>query len=357
MSSTLGKNLQIDVFGESHGSAVGVVINGLPSGAAVDEELIRRYLQKRASGKDKTMTQRCEADDVQFLSGVFEGRTTGTPLTMVIYNTDQRSKDYADIADIARPSHADYSGYVRYKGFNDYRGGGHFSGRLTTPMVMAGALCLGILRDMGIEICGNIYQIGNVHGDRFAGNLNKQTYAELREKSIQALSNDELMRQEILAAREALDSVGGRIECVVDGIRAGVGSPIFDGVENNIAKAIFGIPAVKAIEFGEECELIGSKYNDSLRAEGGKVVTSTNHDGGINGGITNGMPILFAVKVKPTPSIARAQQSVNFKQMQNAEIKVTGRHDPCVVVRALPVVECVTAIAILDMIMEGKIYE
>lgn len=357
MSSTLGKNLEISIFGESHGDAIGVVISGLPSGEVVDKDIINRYLKKRATGKDKTMTARVEADEVQFLSGVYNGYTTGTPLAMVIYNGDQRSKDYSNIATTARPSHADYSGFVRYKGFNDIRGGGHFSGRLTTPMVMAGSLCYGILKNKGIDICANIFEIGGVKGERLGDRLNKTTFDSLREKSIQAIANEDKMREEILSAREHLDSVGGRIECVVTGIKAGVGSPIFDGVENNIAKAIFGIPAIKGIEFGEESELRGSVYNDVLQIKDGKVKTATNHDGGVNGGITNGMPIVFAVKVKPTPSISRPQNTIDFKQMKETEIKIVGRHDPCVVARAVPCVECMTAIAVLDMVMESKIYE
>lgn len=357
MSSTLGKNLQISVFGESHGEAVGVVINGLNSGEIVDMDIINRYLSKRATGKDATMTARKEADEVKILSGVYNGKTTGTPLTMVIYNGDCKSKDYKEMQSVARPSHADYTGYVRYKGFNDIRGGGHFSGRLTTPLVMAGALCLSILKGRGIDICGNIIQIGGILGDKFENNINEKTFEKLREKQIQALSNEALMREEILSARANLDSVGGRIECVVTGVKAGVGSPMFDGVENNIAKAIFGIPAVKGIDFGEDCVLKGSAYNDEIRAEDGNIYTLTNHDGGINGGITNGMPILFTIKVKPTPSIAQKQNTIDFKQKVNKEIEIVGRHDPCVVARAVPCVECVTAIAILDMIMEGKVYE
>ncbi len=356
MSSTLGKNLEISIFGESHGNAVGVVINGLPSGEYVDKNLINQYLKKRATGKDKTMTARVEADEVQFLSGVYNDYTTGTPLTMVIYNVGQHSKDYSNIATVARPSHADYSGFVRYKGFNDIRGGGHFSGRLTTPIVMAGSLCMAILKNKGIDICANIIEIGSVKGQRLGNRLDKNTFDILREKQIQAIANEDKMREEILTARENLDSVGGRIECVVTGIKAGVGSPMFDGVENNIAKAIFGIPAIKGIEFGEECLLKGSVYNDSYKMDGGKPVTVTNHDGGINGGITNGMPIVFAVKIKPTPSIARCQDTIDFKKMSDTTIEIKGRHDPCVVARAVPCVECVTAIAILDMVMESEIY-
>lgn len=357
MSSILGKNLQIDIFGESHGKAVGVVLNGLPSGMPVCDQLIKDYLNKRASGKDNTMTSRKELDEVEYLSGVFNGYTTGTPLTMIIYNGDCHSKDYKEMQTTARPSHADYSGFVRYKGFNDIRGGGHFSGRLTTPLVMAGALCKGILQNMGVQICANIIEIGSVVGKRFDGNLTVDVFEKLFAKSIQALSNEDEMREEILQARQNLDSVGGKIECVITGVKAGVGSPMFDGVENNLSKALFGVPAVKGIEFGEPCELRGSVYNDELRTDGKDIYTTTNHDGGINGGITNGMPILFTLKMKPTPSIAREQKTVDFKANENKNIKIIGRHDPCVVVRAVPVVESVTAIALLDMILESKIYE
>ncbi len=357
MSSTLGKNLEISIFGESHGEAVGVVINGLASGEYVNTDIINQYLKKRATGKDKTMTARVENDEVKFLSGVYNGYTTGTPLTMVIYNSGQISKDYSNIATVARPSHADYSGFVRYKGFNDIRGGGHFSGRLTTPMVMAGSLCLSILKNKGIDICANILEIGSVKGEHFGDRLDAQTFDILKEKQIQAIANDDKMREEILTARESLDSVGGRVECAVTGIKAGVGSPIFDGVENIISKAIFGIPAIKGIEFGVDCELRGSIYNDNYKMNGDKVVTITNHDGGVNGGITNGMPVIFTVKVKPTPSISRPQNTIDFKKKEDTQIKIVGRHDPCVVARAVPCIECMTAIAILDLIMESKIYE
>ncbi len=356
MSSTLGKNLEISIFGESHGEAVGVVINGLPSGEFVDMDIINQYLQKRASGKDKTMTARRESDEVKILSGVYNDHTTGTPLAMVIYNQDQKSKDYSELDGKARPSHADFSGFVRYNGFNDIRGGGHFSGRLTTPMVMAGSLCLSILKNKGIEICANIYEIGNIKGERLGDRLDIATFENLREKQIQAIAKENRMREEILLAREKLDSVGGRIECVVTGIQAGIGSPIFDGVENIISKAVFGIPAIKGIEFGEESELKGSLYNDNFKVQDDKVITLTNHDGGINGGITNGMPIVFSVKVKPTPSIARNQETIDFKKMENTTIAIKGRHDPCVVARCVPCLECVTAIAILDLIMESEIY-
>lgn len=357
MSSTLGKNLEISIFGESHGEAVGTTINGLPSGYSIDIDMINQYLYRRSTGRDLTMSQRKEKDEVKILSGVYNGKTTGTPLTMVIYNSDQHSKDYKDMELLARPSHADYTGYVRYKGFNDIRGGGHFSGRLTTPMVMAGAVCIGILKAMGIEIVGNILSIDDIVGESIFDKATSIDFESLKQKSLPAIAREEDMKERINQARLACDSVGGYIECVVKGMPVGVGSPIFDGVENVISKAIFGIPAVKGIEFGEPSRLCGSEYNDNIYIDGGVAKTKTNHDGGINGGITNGMPILFKIKMKPTPSIFREQDSIDYKNMKDSKISIKGRHDPCVVVRAVPVVECVTAMAILDLVMESKIYE
>lgn len=357
MSSTLGKNLEISIFGESHGEAVGATINGLPSGYTIDMDMINQYLYRRSTGRDLTMSQRKEKDEVKILSGVYDGKTTGTPLTMVIYNTDQHSKDYKDMELLARPSHADYTGYVRYKGYNDIRGGGHFSGRLTTPMVMAGAVCISILKSMNIEIVGNILSIDDVVGESIFDKATSVDFDALKQKSFPAIASEDNMKDRINQARLACDSVGGYIECVVKGMPVGVGSPIFDGVENVLSKAIFGIPAVKGIEFGEPSRLCGSMYNDNIYMDGGVAKTKTNHDGGINGGITNGMPILFKVKMKPTPSIFREQDSIDYKNMRDSKINIKGRHDPCVVVRAVPVVECVTAMAILDLVMESKIYE
>lgn len=357
MSSTLGKNLEISIFGESHGEAVGVTINGLPSGETVDMELINEYLYRRSTGRDLTMSQRKEADEVKILSGVYEGKTTGTPLTMVIYNTGQHSKDYSKMSGIARPSHADYTGYMRYHGYNDPRGGGHFSGRLTTPMVMAGALCVSILKSRGIEIIGNILSIDNVSGGSLSHLAQEVDFDRLKQSDFPAIANADRMRERIEQARNDCDSVGGYIECIVKGMPVGVGSPMFDGIENIISKAIFGIPAVKGIEFGENSLLTGIHYNDLPYIDNGKVKTRTNHDGGINGGITNGMPIVFKVKMKPTPSIYAEQNTVDYIKGEDVKLSIEGRHDPCVVVRAVPVVECVTAMAILDMLMEAKIYE
>lgn len=358
MSSTLGKNLEISIFGESHGECVGVTLNGLSSGFEINKDYINKYLQRRATGKDSTVSTRKENDVVKYVSGTYNGKTTGAPLTMIIDNADCHSKDYSDMEHLARPSHADYTGYARYSGFNDVRGGGHFSGRLTTAMVMAGALCLSILESKGIYICGNIVKIGDVCGQRFDDStLNINTFKSIKVKDLPTLCNGEEMRNEIESARLDLDSVGGYIECAVIGMPVGVGTPIFDGLENNISKAIFGVPAVKGIEFGQECELRGSVYNDILTVKDGIVKTTTNHDGGINGGISNGMPIIFKVKMKPTPSIARKQSTIDFKLNSDEVIAIKGRHDPCVVVRATPCIECMTAIAITDSLLTAKTYK
>ena len=357
MSSTLGKNLQISIFGESHGLAVGVTVNGLPSGEVIDLEFISECLRRRSTGRDLTMSQRKEEDKVIIVSGELNGKTTGTPLTMMIYNTDQKSKDYSNIATTARPSHADYTGNVRYKGYNDIRGGGHFSGRLTTPIVMAGALCLGILKSKGINIASNILSIGNIVGKSMFLSVSPEDIDMIKNSDFPSLSRSDEMRSEINTARLNRDSVGGYVECMVTGLRAGIGSPMFDGVENIISHAVFGVPAVKGIEFGEYSQLYGSKYNDNMYINNNMVYTATNHDGGINGGITNGMPVIFTVKMKPTPSISRVQDTVDYVNMENSTIKIGGRHDPCVLVRAVPCIECVTAIAVLDMVLEGRIYE
>lgn len=359
MSSEIGKYLTVSLFGESHGEAVGVTIQGLPSGKKVDTQLVERYLYRRSTGRNAGMSARKEPDKVRILSGMYNGLTTGTPLCMMIENADMHSKDYKEMESLARPSHADYTGYVRYKGYNDIRGGGHFSGRLTTPMVMAGAVCMGILKDIGIDICAVITDLGDVETSRFTDkDINLETFERVKGYDIPALTAREELQAHILQTRERLDSVGGHIQCVISGLRAGVGSPIFGGLENRLASALFGIPALKGIEFGDDqCPLYGSVYNDALRIDQGRVVSLSNHDGGINGGISNGMPILYTLRFKATPSIAAVQDTVDYKNLSDSQLSIKGRHDPCLLVRAVPVVECVSAIAILDAVMEAKIYE
>ena len=365
MSSMWGKNLKISVFGESHGSEIGVVIDGLEPGFEIDLEEVERQMDRRKPGKNRLSTARKEDDKANIVSGFFEGKTAGTPLCANIKNKDRKSADYTQIRDNFRPGHADYTGFVRYKGFNDYRGGGHFSGRLTAPIVFAGAICRQILEKKGIKIVSHIKSIRNIEDRSF-------DYTDIDKNLIEKLSYSDFplidrhledsMKDEILKARENLDSVGGKIECAVVGIDAGIGSPIFDSVESVISSMMFSIPAVKGIEFGEGFDIsrmYGSESNDEMYVDNeGKILSYTNNNGGVIGGITNGMPIVFTVAIKPTPSISSKQRTVNVADLRsyengdvkNTEIEVNGRHDPCIVQRAVSVIESAAAIAILDMI-------
>ena len=319
------------IFGESHGPAIGVVLEGVPSGVEMDLDFIRAELQRRAPGKSALTTARKEADEPEILSGVFDGKTTGTPLCASIRNTDTRSKDYAKLKHLPRPSHADYAGAVRYGGFNDYRGGGHFSGRLTAPLVFAGALAKLILQEKGVIITSAISILEGTPDP-----------------------SPEEIEEIILAARKAGDSVGGAISCTVTGISAGFGAPDFGcNAEGIFAQHLFAVPAVKGIAFGAgfgfSC-MRGSEANDPFYMEEGQVKTRTNASGGINGGITNGMPIVFEVAIRPTPSIAMEQNTVDLAEKKDATLVIEGRHDPCIVQRALPVVEAAAALASCELL-------
>lgn len=354
MSSMTGNKIKISVFGQSHSEGIGVVIDSLPAGKKIDLEKVYQFMERRAPGRSILSTQRKEADKPEILSGLVNGVTCGVPLCAVIRNTNTRSADYKNIADTPRPSHADFSGFMRYNGFNDVAGGGHFSGRLTAPLCFAGAVCMQVLEEMGIKIQAHILRIKDVSDESFNPvsvaemNIGKKPFPVINEKA------GEKMRAEIDKARLDCNSVGGIIECAVTGLRAGLGNPMFDGVENMLAKNIFGIPAVKGIEFGNgfgAAGLFGSENNDDFCIENGEIKTVTNNSGGINGGITNGMPIIFRAAFKPTPSIYKEQNSVSIKDKTEKKLKIEGRHDPCIVPRAVPVVEAVTAFTILDMIM------
>ena len=319
------------IFGESHGPAIGVVLEGVPSGVEMDLDFIRAELQRRAPGKSALTTARKEADEPEILSGVFDGKTTGTPLCAIIRNTDTRSKDYAKLKHLPRPSHADYAGAVRYGGFNDYRGGGHFSGRLTAPLVFAGALAKLILQEKGVIITSAISILEGTPDP-----------------------SPEEIEEIILAARKAGDSVGGAISCTVTGISAGFGAPDFGcNAEGIFAQDLFAVPAVKGIAFGAgfgfSC-MRGSEANDPFYMEEGQVKTRTNASGGINGGITNGMPIVFEGAIRPTPSIAMEQNTVDLAEKKDATLVIEGRHDPCIVQRALPVVEAAAALASCELL-------
>lgn len=359
MSGMWGNKLKISIFGESHGVGIGITIDGLPSGIEIDMESILKEMDRRAPGKSQLSTARKESDTPEILSGFFEGKTTGTPLCAVIRNADMHSKDYGKLKDLMRPGHSDYPGFIKYKGFNDYRGGGHFSGRITAPLVFAGAICKQILEDKGIYIGAHVKSIGKIEDQGFDEiKLNKDILKDLHDKELPLLISDkeEEMRNIILQAKKEGDSVGGTIECTVLGIQAGIGNPFFDSVESTIAHLMFSVPAVKGIEFGKGfamTELRGSECNDSYYYDGEEVKTHTNNNGGITGGITNGMPILFKVGIKPTASISIKQQTIDISEKKDAELVVVGRHDPCIVQRALPVVEAVTAIGILDLILNS----
>lgn len=355
MSSTYGDKIKISIFGESHGNGIGVVIDGLPAGVKIDMDRVLVQMSRRAPGKDRTATPRLEKDLPKVLSGMLGDTLTGAPLCAVIENTNTKSGDYSNLLACPRPGHSDYTAFVKYNASNDIRGGGHFSGRLTAPIVFAGAVCRQILESKGIKIAAHINSIGTVNDtafnpvcieDELIDKLNNSTFA-LIDGSV-----EEAMREQVEDARMSLDSIGGTIECAVTGIDAGIGEPMFEGVEGVIAKAVFGVPAIKGIEFGKGFELAqmrGSQSNDPFRYENGNVVTETNNCGGILGGITNGMPVIFRAAVKPTPSISQKQRTVDLQKKENAELEIHGRHDPCIVPRAVPVIEAVTAIAIINL--------
>lgn len=357
MSSMWGTHIKLSLFGESHGAAIGVTLDGLPAGLALDLEDVAFELSRRAPGKSRLSTARSEADLPEILSGFFGGKTTGTPLCAIIRNTDQHSGDYGKLGDVMRPGHADYTGHLRYGGHNDHRGGGHFSGRITAPLVFAGAVCKQALRARGIDIAAHILSIGE-HSDAslLDADITSINMENLRQSELPLLCPDReaVMRQAILAAREELDSVGGVIECMIRGVPAGVGNPFFDSVESVLAQLLFSVPAVKGVEFGlgfGMTKLKGSECNDSFYYdEKNAVKTRTNRNGGILGGITTGMPVVFRAAIKPTPSIAKEQQTINIKEQTNCSLSVTGRHDPCIVQRAVPVIEAVAAIATLDLL-------
>ena len=359
MSSIWGNHLKISVFGESHGPAIGVVIDGLPAGEPIDMEAVRLQMARRAPGRDRAVTARKESDCPEILSGMFENSTSGAPLCAIMRNNDTHSTDYAEISHIPRPGHADYTGFIRYGGHNDYRGGGHFSGRLTAPMVFAGAVCRQILTRRGIDIGAHLLAVGGTRDealDPVTVDADRLRVLAARPFPVLDTRSEERIRAEIESARLDGDSVGGIVECAAVGLPAGLGDPIFGGVENRLAGLLFGIPAVKGIEFGDgfaAAALRGSRNNDAFRMQDGKVRTQTNHAGGILGGITSGMPLIVRAAFKPTPSIALPQQSVDLRTMHDAGIAVHGRHDPCVAIRAVPVVEGLTAVCLLDLLLEA----
>lgn len=342
------------IFGESHGPAIGVTLTGVPAGLELDWAAIEKDMARRAPGKSPLATARKEADQVQVLSGVFEGKTTGSPLCAMIANTDTRSTDYSKTRDLARPGHADYPAHVRYQGFNDYRGGGHFSGRLTAPLVFAGAIAKQILAQRGITVGAHISSIYGVNDEALE---DWDTLKGVADKDFPVLNDEkgQEMQEAILEAKEEQDSVGGSIECGVFGLPAGYGSPDFgENAEGIFSQYLFAVPAVKAVAFGAGTAfslMRGSEANDPLYVdEQGQVGAEQNCAGGINGGITNGMPLVFEVTMRPTPSIARTQFTIDMNRMENAQLELQGRHDPCVVPRAVPVIEAAAALAACQLL-------
>ena len=337
MSSVFGENIRLSVFGESHSKAVGMTLDGIPAGEEIDFDELQKFMERRAPGRNDKSTARKEDDIPEFLSGIRDGVTCGTPITAIIRNSDVRSQDYDEMKNVPRPGHADYPAHVKYNGKEDYRGGGHFSGRLTAPICAAGGIIKQILDRKGITVNSKIDEI---HGIKISDE-----------------SSYEAAMAEIDKAREEGDSVGGIVSCEIRGLSPGIGDPMFGGVENVISQAMFGIPAVKGIEFGsgfEAARLKGSENNDPFDFDDkGNVVTVTNNHGGILGGLTSGMPVTFRVAFKPTPSIAKEQQSIDYSTGEKTSLIVKGRHDPCVVLRAVPVVEAASAIAIYDLIREN----
>lgn len=360
MSSTYGELLKLSIFGQSHGAAIGMTLDGIPAGLPVDFEQLQSFLNRRAPGQWDYATPRKEADAPEFLSGIVNNHTCGAPISAIIRNTNTRSGDYENIKDCPRPGHADFTAQVKYRGYQDVAGGGHFSGRLTAPLCIAGGLCKQWLEKKNIRI--------GAHISVLAGIADEPVFLDWIQPNLDAIGKDfpvlnplagEKMRSEIANAAADGDSVGGVIECIVTGLPAGLGDPMFGGMESKIAHIVYGIPAVKGLDFGSGFTgsyLRGSQNNDAYTVQNGKVQTLTNHAGGILGGITTGMPLVFQTAIKPTPSIAKQQQSVSLERMEEQTLILKGRHDPSIVPRAVPVIEAAAAIAIFDICLKDGIF-
>lgn len=360
MSSVWVNNLKISIFGESHGAYIGAVIDNLPAGEKIDIDEINFQMKKRAPGKNSFSSERRESDYPEVISGLLNGYTTGSPFCAIIKNQDAHSSDYETFRFLPRPGTADFTAINRYSGYNDFRGGGHLSGRLTAPLVFCGSICQQILKRKGISIAAHIFSVGKVLDAPFLYNISDDALKNLHNQMELPVLDPEIKEQiknEIDFYKSKGDSIGGSIECAVVGVKPGIGDPIFFGIENVISSLIFAIPAVKGIEFGagfKVSDMTGSENNDSFILKNGEIQTETNNHGGILGGISSGMPIVFRVAIKPTPSIPLEQISVNLNKKTSAKLKVTGRHDPCIVPRAVPAVEAVASIAILDLLLGSR---
>ena len=359
MSSTYGEHLKLSIFGQSHGPAIGMTLDGIPAGLPVDLEKLQAFMNRRAPGQNEQSTTRKESDHPEILAGIVDGYTCGAPIAAVIQNTNTRSGDYNNLKDCPRPGHADYPAQIKYGGYQDVAGGGHFSGRLTAPLCIAGGLCKQWLENMGIQIAAHIVAIGGVVDE-------PGVYLDWANPDLSLINNDfpvlnkdagDKMKEVIAEAKANGDSVGGLIECIATGLPVGLGEPMFGGMESKIAQIVYGIPAVKGLNFGSGfagAYMRGSENNDQYYIEDGRVRTKRNFAGGILGGITNGMPLVFEVAIKPTPSIAMAQKSISLSTMSETELTIKGRHDPCIVPRAVPVIEAAAAIAIYDAVLMNK---
>ena len=358
MSSTYGDHLKLSIFGQSHGAAIGMTLDGIPAGLPVDLDKLQMFLNRRAPGQNDFSTPRREEDQPEFLSGIVNGFTCGAPISAIIRNTNTRSGDYENFKDCPRPGHADYTAQIKYQGYQDVAGGGHFSGRLTAPLCIAGGLCKQWLESRGIRI--------GAHLSMAAGITDEPLSLDWTDPDLTLIQSDfpvinpqagEKMRTAINDARVSGDSVGGIIECFITGLPAGIGDPMFGGMESRIAQIVYGVPAVKGLDFGSGFSgsyLRGSQNNDAFTVNNGQVCTLTNNAGGILGGITNGMPLIFRAAIKPTPSISTQQQSISLKHSAVQPLQIHGRHDPCIAPRAVPVIEAAAAIAVFDAILSQQ---
>ena len=360
MSYSFGKNFKVTLFGQSHSEEIGIIIDGISAGYKINKDLIRKNLDRRRPGKNKFSTARKEDDDFKIVSGEVDGLTCGTPICAIIENKDQRSRDYENLKDRPRPSHADYPAYVKFKGFNDIRGGGQFSGRMTAPIVIAGSIAEDLLLKRGIKIYSRIKSIGYEEDVKLElKDINEDKLSNLKNEDFPVFDHEarEKMQEEILKAKEYGDSIGGIVETFILNMPVGIGEPFFDSLESVISHAIFSVPGIKGIEFGsgfEATKMRGSLHNDEYYYENGVVKTKSNNHGGIIGGLSTSMPIIFRAAVKPTSSISKTQSTISLKDKRDVDLKVVGRHDPSIVPRALVAIEMITAVAILDLLMEGE---
>ena len=360
MSYSFGKNFKVTLFGQSHSQEIGIIIDGISAGYKINKDLIRKNLDRRRPGKNKFSTARKEDDDFKIVSGEVDGLTCGAPICAIIENKDMKSKDYDNLKDRPRPSHADYPAYVKFNGFNDIRGGGQFSGRMTAPIVIAGSIAEDLLLKRGIKIYSRIESIGDEEDVKLElKDINEDKLSNLKNEDFPVFDHEvrKKMQEEILRAKEEVDSIGGIVETFILNMPAGIGEPFFDSLESVISHAVFSVPGIRGIEFGsgfEAAKMHGSLHNDEYYYEKGEVKTKSNNHGGIIGGLSSGMPIIFRTAVKPTSSISKTQSTISLKDKKNVDLEIVGRHDPSIVPRALVAIEMITAIAILDLVIEGK---